>query len=78
MMKITAIEFETNFDKYLNLASEEEICITKNGVDIALLIPHKSQISVIDDLIGVIPNNGYTTKQARADRRVGTLKTKCN
>ena len=72
MMQVTATDFKTNFGKYLNLASKEEIRITKNGVDIALLIPPKPQPSVIDELIGVIPNDGYTAKQARADRRVGT------
>ena len=71
MMQVTATDFKTNFGKYLNLASKEEIRITKNGVDIALLIPPKPQPSVIDELIGVIPNDGYTAKQARADRRAG-------
>ena len=72
MMQVTATEFKSNFGKYLNLANREEIRITKNGVDVALLIPPKPQPSVIDELIGVIPNDGYTAKQARADRRAGT------
>ena len=69
MIQVAATDFKTNFGKYLNLASKEEIRITKNGVDIALLVPPKPQPSVIDELIGVIPNDGYTAKQARADRR---------
>ena len=72
MIQVTATDFKTNFGKYLNLASKEEILITKNGVDIALLVPPKPQPSVIDELIGVVPNDGYTTKQARDDRRAGT------
>jgi hypothetical protein len=38
-------------------------------MDVAILIPPKRQPSVIDELIGVIPDDGYDVKQARADRR---------
>ena len=67
MLQVTATDFKTNFGKYLNLAGKEEIHITKNGVDVAILVPPRPQPSVIDELLGVIPNDGYTVKQARAD-----------
>ena len=70
-MQVTATDFKTNFGKYLSLAKKEEIRITKNGVDIALLVPPKPQPSVVDELLGVIPNDGYTVSQARAERRAG-------
>ena len=69
MIHVTATDFKSNFGKYLSLVNKEEIHITKNGVDVAILIPPKPQPSVIDELIGVIPNDGYTVKQARAERR---------
>ena len=69
MIQVTATDFKTNFGKYLRLASREEIYITKNGNCVAKLVPPKPQPSVIDELVGVIPDDGYTVKQARADRR---------
>ena len=69
MIQVTATDFKTNFGKYLNLVSENEIHITKNGNAIAILIPPKPRPSVIDDLLGVIPDDGYTVKQSREGRR---------
>jgi prevent-host-death family protein len=69
MVQVTATDFKSNLGKYLNLVSKEDIHITKNGVDVAILIPPKQQPSVIDELIGVIPDDGYDVKQARSDRR---------
>jgi len=69
MLQVTATEFKTNFGKYLNLVNEEEIHITKNGIAIAILIPPRTPPSIIDELIGVIPDDGLTVKQARRERR---------
>jgi prevent-host-death family protein len=69
MVQVTATDFKSNFGKYLNLVTREDIHITKNGMDVAILIPPKQQPSVIDELIGVILDDGYDVKQARADRR---------
>ena len=69
MIKVTATDFKTNFGKYLNLVENENIHITKNGIEIAILVPPIPQPSIINELIGVIPDDGYTAKQARADRR---------
>ena len=70
MIQVTATDFKTNFGKYLNLVRKENIHITKNGIDIAVLVPPIPKHSIIDELVGIIPNDGYTVKQARADRRV--------
>ncbi|MCL2215846.1 MAG: type II toxin-antitoxin system Phd/YefM family antitoxin [Defluviitaleaceae bacterium] len=69
MLQVTATDFKTNLGKYLTLVSKENIHITKNGVDIAILIPPKPQPSIIDELLGVIPDDGFTVKQARQKRR---------
>ena len=69
MIQVTATDFKTNFGKYLNLVERENIHITKNGIDIAILVPPIPKPSVVDELVGVIPNDGYTVKQARTDRR---------
>ena len=70
MIQVTATDFKTNFGKYLNLVSKEEIHITKNGVDVAILVSPKPPPSVVDDLLGVIPDDNYTVKQARQERRM--------
>ena len=69
MIQVTATDFKSNLGKYFALVDKEEIHITKNGVDIAILIPPRQQPSIVDELIGVIPDDGYNVKQARTDRR---------
>lgn len=51
-MIITATEFKTNFGKYLELVSKEDIFITRNGKTIAKVI--NPQISAVDSLRGLI------------------------
>jgi antitoxin (DNA-binding transcriptional repressor) of toxin-antitoxin stability system len=70
MIQVTATDFKTNFGKYLNLVNKEEIHITKNGVDVAIFVAPKPPPSVIDELLGVIPDDNYTVKQARQERRL--------
>lgn len=71
MIQVTATDFKTNLGKYLTLVNKEEIHITKNGEDIAVLIPPKSKRSWVDDIIGVIPDNGAdfkSIKEYKAER----------
>ena len=69
MIKITATNFKTNFGKYLNMASREDIQITKNGADIAILSAPKSKRSWVDDLTGIIPETADAdAKQIKAER----------
>ena len=51
-MIVTATEFKTNFGKYLELVSKEDIFITRNGKTIAKVI--NPQISAVDSLRGLI------------------------
>jgi len=69
MVQVTATELKINLGKYLNLAGREEIHITKNGMDVAVLAAPRARPSIIDDLVGVIPNDGFNVKQARITRR---------
>ena len=51
-MIVTATEFKTNFGKYLDLSTQEDIFITRNGKTIAKVVnPH---ISAVDSLRGML------------------------
>lgn len=57
MTQITATELKNNLGKYLKLANSEEILITKNSKVVAVLTSPRCGASLVDDLIGVIPND---------------------
>lgn len=67
-MQITATELKLNLGRYLNLASSEDVIITKNGMDIAVISAPKKKTSIVDELIGVIPNDGMDIKEHREER----------
>ena len=51
-MIVTASEFKTNFGKYLDMISKEDIFITRNGKTIAKVV--NPQISAVDSLRGML------------------------
>ena len=53
-MIVTATEFKTNFGKYLDMLTKEDIFITRNGKTIAKVINH--QVSAVDSLRGMLKN----------------------
>lgn len=53
-MIVTATEFKTNFGKYLDMLTKEEIFITRNGKTIAKVI--NPQVSAVDSLRGMLKN----------------------
>lgn len=53
-MIVTATEFKTNFGKYLDMLSKEDIFITRNGKTIAKVI--NPQVSAVDSLRGMLKN----------------------
>lgn len=53
-MIVTATEFKTNFGKYLEMISKEDIFITLNGKTIAKVI--NPEISAVDSLRGMLKN----------------------
>ncbi|HJC62657.1 MAG TPA: type II toxin-antitoxin system Phd/YefM family antitoxin [Candidatus Blautia merdavium] len=55
-MIVTATELKTNLGKYLELASSQDIFITKNGKSIARLTsPAVNKLALLDNLVGIIP-----------------------
>lgn len=53
-MRISTMEFQMNMDKYLSLASQHDILITKDGQDIAKLTsPSADRVSLLDKLVGI-------------------------
>lgn len=68
MIQITATDLKQNLGKYLTLAKREEIHITKNGEDIAILSAPAQKRSWVDDITGIIPADSIDEKQLKADR----------
>ena len=67
-MSITATELKENLGKYLSLASEEDIFITKNGKVIAKLSsPYANLVETAKSLAGIIPAD-ITLEEAREER----------
>ena len=55
-MIVSSTEVQNNFGKYLELASRQEIVITKNGAAIARLIGMRvREKSIAEQLRGIIP-----------------------
>ena len=56
-MTVTATELKTNLGRYLELATIQDIFITKNGKNIARLTsPSIDKLSLLDSLVGIIPS----------------------
>ena len=54
MKQATATEVKTNFGKYLGLALREDVHITKNGTDVAILTAPKPLRSWTNELRKII------------------------
>lgn len=53
-MTVTANEFASNLDRYLELAATQDVYITRNGKTIARLTsPSDSKLAVLDELVGI-------------------------
>lgn len=58
IMIITATEFKTNFGKYLDLVSKEDVFITRNGKTIAKVVnPHISAVDSIRGMLKDVPSD---------------------
>ena len=68
-MIVTATEFKTNIGRYLSLAENEDILITKNGQNIAKLVSAKEERSyALRSLRGVLKNTDLNLESAREER----------
>ena len=57
-MIVNSTEVQNNFGKYLELASQQEIVITKNGQAVARLLGADKTVSFLSErLVGIIPEN---------------------
>jgi len=68
MIQTTATDFKANLGKYLMLVGRDDIHITKNGKNVAILIAPEGARSWVDDITGVIPNSGRDIKKIKAER----------
>ena len=69
MEAITATEFQNNVGKYLKLVKDEDIIITRNGVQVARLTSDFTGTPLTDSLVGLI--TGYenvTLDEIRKER----------
>ena len=70
-MIITATELRKNLGKYLNLLDDEEIIITKNGKEIAVLSKSENdKQSILKYLLGVINLDDNLTLESIKDERI--------
>ena len=53
-MIVTATEFKTNFGKYLDMLTKEDIFLTRNGKISAKVI--NPQVAAVDSLRGMLKN----------------------
>ena len=67
-MSISVTELQENLGKYLAMASQEDIFITKNGKIVAKLSnPYQDRVAIAKSLAGVIPAD-ITLEEAREER----------
>lgn len=67
-MSITATELKENLGKYLAMAADEDIYITRNGKVVAKLSsPYQDLVNVAKSLAGIIPDD-ITLEEAREER----------
>ena len=68
-MSITATQLKSNLGYYLALAATETIFISRNGKNIAVLSsPEAKKTDFIESLRGILPDDGKTMKEYRAER----------
>ena len=69
MLQVTATEFKKTLGKYLTIINKEDIIITRNGIPVAqVTVPKDDKVSLVNRLIGIIPDDGYTIEDVRKER----------
>ena len=68
-MQITATELKMNMGKYLSMAAERDIYITKNGQCIARLTnPSSDRVAVLDSLAGIARSANIDLDEVKRER----------
>ena len=74
-MYVTATEFKANLGRYMTLAEEQEVIVTRRGKPTLTMsqTQKKSRAELVDALCGVLPLNeetkNITVAEIRAERR---------
>ena len=67
-MSITATELKQNLSKYLLLAEQEDVFITRNGKVVAKLTnPYQDRVDMAKSLFGILPKD-ISAEQAHEER----------
>jgi prevent-host-death family protein len=66
-MVVSSAKVQSDFSRYIDLASEQEIVITKNGLPVARLLGMKKNGFLSDSLVGLIPRD-VNENHAKAER----------
>lgn len=76
-MVVTAAEFKANFGKYLELITNEDIFITRNGKTVAKVV--NPQVTAVDSLRGMLDGNssGVDMDSLREERLLN-MKIMCD
>ena len=65
----TATEMQNNFGRYLTIVSGgKEVIITKNGKEVARLIPRNAAVSYLTDSLSGILKGDVDLRQAKEER----------
>ena len=65
----TATEMQNNFGRYLTLVADgKEVIVTKNGKEVARLIPRNAAVSYLTDSLTGILKGDVDLKQAKEER----------
>ena len=68
-MTITATEFKKNLGKYMQLALDEDVYITKNGaVLVKMSNPNRDKVDILNSLVGIAADNNMTKDEIKAAR----------
>ena len=68
-MSITATELKTNLNKYLVLASKQDVFITQYGKVVAKLTnPFQDRVEIVESLFGALPQT--TTVDEALEERI--------
>ena len=70
-MYLTATQFKNNFGEYMELASKEDIYVTKNNKIIAKVSnPFADRVQIAESLFGILPND-IDLEKSREERLAG-------
>ena len=70
-MIVTATELKTNLGKYLEIAKQQDVFITKNGKTIARLTsPSVNKLWVLDSLVGIATDGSDIDEETIREERL--------